>query len=281
MDNTQQINTQEGGSKRTAIAIGVGIGVLVILLIIILLLIRSCVNGRTVVTELHESRLHRENVGGTASSYLYVGTEMQGTGIGYTVERDGDETEVKYGGNACYSNEQIKTDSKEYETSNTTQGGIYPGTVYKKFFYIENVGTESVYVRFIAELPAGLLDMLDSSVFADGEASGAIGNEACDSGEWKAPVIDRYTAENGEEWVRFIYVRNDVLHSGDMTYWSPWSTLQMNSLTSNEDIAKAIENGWIDENGEFSVKFTEQAIQARKFDSAEEAFYALDNPDED
>lgn len=281
MDNRQSVNHEIGGNKRVAIAIGAGIGAFLIILIIILLSVRSCINSRTVLTELHESRLHRENVGGAAGSYLYVGTEMQGTGIGYTVERGGDDTEVRYGGEACYSNEQIKKDSQEYETSETTDGGIFPGTCYKKFFYIENVGTESVYVRFTVLIPAGLYSMLNTSVYADGESAGALGNEACDSGEWKAPVIDRYTDENGEEWVRFIYVRNDELRSGDMTYWSPWSTLQMNSLTSNEDIAKAIENGWIDENGEFNVKFTEQAIQARKFDSAEEAFYALDNPDED
>ncbi len=274
MDNRTVINSVSSEEKK-AIAIGSGVGMFLVLISVVVVLLSNC-RHKSVSIVLYESRLSRENANQTQASTLWNDIEMQDDGISYTTFRDGEETEIMYGENACYSNEQIKQDAAEYKDKNLGNGGIYPDTCYQKSVYVENVGNESLYVRITVLIPAGLDEMLKSSVRAVGGDADVLGNEACSSGEWQDPVIDKYADKDGKEWVRYSYVRADALNAGEMTYWSPWSTLHMDKHVSNEDVARAIEQGWINQDGEFNIIFNAEAIQSREFESADEAFEALD-----
>lgn len=240
----------------------------------------------TVQIRLYQSRFHRENAGvadgetpkaGVQASLYSVTKMLDLDGITYKVMRDGVETEISYGGDCCYSDTQIKEDSNKYYSKNYFEDGasIVPGTSFKRAAYVENVGEEDIYVRITVLIPKGLTSMLKSSVLAQGGDSNEIGNEACTSGEFYAPTKLEYTDNGGTSWVKYTYIRKDALRAGEMTYWSPISSIQMDTDVSREDIYKAIEEGWIDaENGTFEIYVNADGVYSADFADAKTAFGA-------
>lgn len=285
-------------NRKISIIVGICVAVCLALSLIIapVFLLRGCewsgnnptnpVDGvtGTVRIRLHQSRFHRENAGvadgeepaAGAQASLYDVTKMlDRDGITYKVVRDGEETNISYGGDVCYSNAQIKADSNRYYEKNYFQEGasILPGTCFKRAAYVENIGDEDIYVRITVLIPKGLAGMLKSSVLAQGGDSKEIGNEACASGEFYAPVKSEYTDSNGNMWVKYTYIRRDALRAGEMTYWSPVSSIQMDTDVSREDIYNAVENGWIDsESGSFEVYVNADGVYSADFADARTAF---------
>lgn len=221
--------------------------------------------------ELIESQLHRTNAGiandvTESDNILWSDVDMEGSGK--VTYEDGSE----YWDGAYFTDEQIKTDAENYHSEYLANADIAPGTGYHKMPYVINTGKNDAYIRIRVMIPSGLNDLLDSSMFT---------SSALDD-EFTAELGTNYggveTTYDGKNYDVYTFTRVNPLASGEMTFWNVWGTITMDTDVTNEDITRAVKEGWISgDTGEFNVLVQADAIQADSFDNATDAWAAYDN----
>lgn len=210
--------------------------------------------------ELLESSLHRENAGvangATSTSELWSDVPKEGS----------NNTSPYKAGDTFYTDEQIKTNAREYKCENVL---LLPGQSYHKMPYVLNTGKNDAYVRIRVMIPADLdTAILNSSMYT---SSAMIKNEftmAYDS----TGTVER----EGVKYNVYTFTRIDVLKAGEMTYWNVWGTIHMDPDVTGEELDALFGEGKPYANGTFPVLVEADAIQAEGFANATAAFAEFD-----
>ena len=207
--------------------------------------------------ELIESQLHRVNAGVAngemSDSPLWTDAVMEGIAKKYA---DGNT----YWDGACFTDEQIKTDAKTYQSKYLADANIAPGIGYHKMPYVVNTGANDAYIRIRVIIPTKLDKLLDDSMYT----GSALGTEF---------TYEKVVAEGNNVYT---FTRVNPLASGEMTFWNVWGSIQMDKDVTNDDITAMKKDGYITEDGKFDVVVEADAIQADSFDTAVEAWAAYD-----
>ena len=193
-----------------------------------------------------------------------------------------------------FSDATIIADANEYKagadtTTDTSDDGyftrvsqdIVPGQWVRKFAYVTNDGDSDAYVLIKYMVPTEYADKVELKVpgtpygdagdndFAYFTAVKKSGGKyvAATPGETYTETVD------GTEYKIYAAVTNDVVKSGEMTFWSPVNTVR---LIAGEEQTKDDTTGAISYPLDaIDVKVDAQAIQARTFADAIEAINSL------
>lgn len=168
---------------------------------------------------------------------------------------------------------------------------LVPGQQVRKFVYIQNDGTSDAYVRVKVTIPAKVVDSITvkaphtpQETCAEDKNHNCLtgaANENKDGADFSnhkyvtqlmygegTNQVGYTTDANGNRIMTFIFT--DALKSGEMTYWSPITTVRINDNADMSDFdADTLANG-------FGITVDADAIQAGGFADAAAAFAAYD-----
>jgi predicted ribosomally synthesized peptide with SipW-like signal peptide len=160
---------------------------------------------------------------------------------------------------------------------------LVPGQQVRKFVYVKNEGDSSAYLRVKVTIPSAVANLVTVKAPHTPQEECALksGTTECQTGaanenidhvdfsnhKYLTQLADT-TDNNGNKVMTFIYT--DALKPGEMTYWSPITTVKINDNAKLTDFnTTTIENG-------FGITVDADAIQAGGFASATAAFEAYD-----
>ncbi len=236
--------------------------------------------------DLIESQYHRVNAGRGSTADLTEDDEPLSGGYlwaaGVTMEGDDSNTsgiangtETEWNGE-WFSDEQIKEDAEHYKDEGgyfeTHAENMVPGSNVRKNPYIVNTGDNDAYVRLRALVPVSLFAVLDNG-------ASYWTSTALNEGEMTSKAVDYYmangytlsddyvTERDGIRYYEIDFTYTDPLAPGEMTFWNAWGNIAIDRNATNSQLA-GVES--------FDVLFEADAIQAKGFASAADAFRVFD-----
>lgn len=164
---------------------------------------------------------------------------------------------------------------------------LVPGKKVRKFVYIKNTGENSAYARVKVTIPANVADYVTVKVpHTPFETSTSHGNNNINdvpmgayitsntTGDATDPDSSANFAKDSDGNIVMSFVYTSALKPGEMTYWSPISTVSLNTNLLESSIPAATLSTFR-ETG-FGITVDVDAIQSDGFATAEAAFQAFD-----
>lgn len=152
---------------------------------------------------------------------------------------------------------------------------LVPGKQVRKFVYVKNTGANSTYARVKVTIPANVANLVTvKAPHTPTETSTPSGNTNIDGVEMGAYITksESIDATTGDKILTFVYT--DALKPGELTYWSPITTVKINDTVKESDFgATTLET--LRSTG-FGVKVDVDAIQSDGFADATAAWAAFD-----
>jgi hypothetical protein len=153
---------------------------------------------------------------------------------------------------------------------------LVPGKQVRKFIYVKNTGTNSVYVRVKVTIPSNVANYVTVKAPHTPQETTVTGadNTNINGVEMDYAYVTESdgTDANGNTVMTFVYA--DALKAGEMTYWSPITTVKIND-TVKETTFDAQTLATLQSTG-FGITVDVDAIQSEGFANAAAAFTAYD-----
>jgi len=163
------------------------------------------------------------------------------------------------------TDEELKESTNSYADYVANQGNkVSPGFLRKKAVYVENQSNDPVYIRVVAVFPAAFCKqddpVLDIHTSQKGEAD-----------PQKGFKLNKTYNENGNCIITFTF--HNPVEPGAITYWPTLEGFGIGGNVSPDRISEAFN----DLNGApFDVAVSADAINAKGYDNADEAFADFD-----
>lgn len=176
------------------------------------------------------------------------------------------------GQRGAFSDAQIISDSSNnYDAYVTDEyNGLVPGKNVRKFAYVKNTGNNSAYVRIRVTIPSAYKDIIEIRIpHTPQEETTPSGNTYKNGEDATGKYFTQTSTTTNDGDIVYTFVATSPLKKGEMTYWSPITTVKIKDTVKQGDLAYA----GIDR---FTVKVEADAIQSEGFADAAAAFTAFD-----